>query len=70
MALTTAVPSFDPVLQPYVSMLPPQICQHSVFTLPKPAYLAEANKPPLSTDDATTAANQDDEDSDYDFIQA
>ena len=51
-------------------MLPPQICQHSVFTLPKPAYLAEANKPPLSTDDATTAANQDDEDSDYDFIQA
>ena len=50
-------------------MLPPQICQHSVFTLPKPAYLAENNKPVLSTDD-NTAGIQDDEDSDYDFIQA
>ena len=61
------MPSFDPVLQPYVSMLPPQICQHSVFTLPKPAYLAEINKPALLTDD-NTAGIQDDEDSDYDFI--
>ena len=30
--------AFDTVIQPYVSTLPPQISQHSVFILPKPAF--------------------------------
>ena len=39
----TVVPAFDQALQPYANTLPSQISQHSVFVLPKPAFIAAAS---------------------------
>ena len=36
--------AFDQVVMPFVNTLPSQISQHSIFTLPKPAFVARARK--------------------------
>lgn len=51
--LNGQVPAFEATVQPYLSTLPPQISQHSVFTLPKPSLVTAQRKPTLGSADSS-----------------